>query len=97
MAKSKQEIIKEIESFMSGNLSSWYVGISEDPKERLKAHGVAFEPSNTSWIHIKAQDDKTSREIETYFINKGADGGDGGGDEDAKFVYAYKKNSQTKP
>lgn len=97
MTKSKQEIIKDIERFMTENLFSWYVGISEEPKERLKAHGVVFEPVNTSWIYRKAQDDKTSREIETYFINIRTDGGGGGGDKDASFVYAYKKNGQTKP
>ena len=97
MAKSKQEIINDIENFITGNLSSWYVGISEEPKKRLEAHGVKFDPVNTSWIYREASNDEIAREIEKYFIKKGTDGGDGGGDEDARYVYGYKKSSETNP
>jgi len=31
------------------------------------------------------------------FLDKGMDGGPGGGDEDSKIVYAYKKTSLTNP
>ncbi|MDZ7775961.1 MAG: hypothetical protein U5L09_10400 [Bacteroidales bacterium] len=97
MAKSKQEIISDIENFINGNLTNLYVGISEEPRKRLEAHGVNLDLANTSWIYREAPNDEIAREVEKYFINKGTDGGEGGGDEDARYVYAYRKNNQTAP
>lgn len=97
MAKSKKEIISDIEGFITDNISNWYVGVSEEPRKRLESHGVKLKPANTSWIYREASNDDIAREVEEHFLNKGADGGEGGGDEDARYIYAYKKNSQTNP
>ena len=38
MAKSKQEIIKDIEGYIAkrvGDIDDWYVGIAANPRERL--------------------------------------------------------------
>ncbi|MDX9694375.1 MAG: hypothetical protein RBT49_01150 [Bacteroidales bacterium] len=94
---AESEIIKEIENFIDGKISNWYVGISNDAERRLKEHGVVLKPANTSWIYRKAPSDEIARKIEKYFHDKGADGDTGGGDNDCKFVYAYLKNGQTKP
>ena len=95
--KTKEVIIEEINSHIDkcdGTYAEWYVGITEDLKERLfNGHKV-----KDAYIYREAEDSKTAREIEKYFIEViGTDGGTGGGDEDASFVYAYLKQSHTEP
>ena len=93
---TEQKIKNEIEAFIHSPIENWYVGISKNAGDRLKEHGVELEPANTSWIFRKAASDAIARSIEKYFIEKGADGGDGGG-TNCLFVYAYLKTSSTKP
>ena len=92
MAKSKKQIIKDIEGYMSkrgGDMDDWYVGIAANPKERLfDDHSV--EEDGGAWIHRRASSDSVARDIEKYFLKKGTQGGSGGGDEDTTAVYAYK-------
>ena len=95
MVKTKGEIISGIKQFIreqGGSLSKWYVGITEEPKTRLQTHKV-----EDAWIYIRASSHIVAREIEEYFIRLGTDGGPGGGDEDAEYVYAYKKKPYTEP
>ena len=98
MAKSKKEIIEEIESHITdcgGGIRGWYVGIAAKPKERLfDDHSVDEEKD--AWIHCPASSDSVARDIEKHFLDKGAKGGTGGGDEDSKSVYAYLINSRTR-
>jgi hypothetical protein len=94
------QIKREIRDYIDGvggPYKSWYVGISADPGYRLfNQHGVIKE--NDYWIYRPAPNAEVARSIEDYFVNVlGTDGGPGGGDEDAKHVYAYKKNSHTNP
>lgn len=79
-----------------GPLSNWYVGITENIEQRLfGAHKV---PKKKHWfIYRKAYSQADARSLEKLFVNKGCDGGAGGGDEDAIFVYAYLKTAQTNP
>lgn len=100
MAKNEWEIRREIKEYIGkwgAPYSSWYVGIAEDPKERLfDDHGV--KEKTDAWIFRYAEDVETARRIEKYFVDTlGTDGGTGGGDENTKAVYAYKKNSHTNP
>lgn len=44
----------------------------------------------------EAADIATARAVESYFIDLNIDGGSGGGDDDSKFVYVYKKTKLTK-
>ena len=46
--------------------------------------------TNGAWIWRPASSDSVAREIEKHFLDKGAQGGAGGGDEDTTSVYAYK-------
>lgn len=96
MAKSEEEIKSDIKNFISkngGSYSDWYVGITEDPKRRLEQHGA-----KDAWIYRQAASDEVARRIEKYFVEVlGTDGAPGGGDEDAVYVYAYKKKSHTNP
>ncbi|MCK5283507.1 MAG: hypothetical protein KAK00_08945 [Nanoarchaeota archaeon] len=94
----KNQIISEIKNYVSrhgGIYQEWYVGISEDPKERL-FNGHNVDKDNDLWIHREANSSEVAREIEEYFLSIGTKGGSGGGDSDAKYVYAYKINSHTK-
>jgi len=93
---TKKEIIDKFEDYMSKPYSSWYVGISENPRNRLfKDHNV--DEKNNRWTYNTASSSTIAREIEKYFLDLGCDGGPGGGDKDAKAVYAYKKTTNTNP
>lgn len=100
MSKTKKEIIDDITNHINdngGTYYSWYVGITEDAKRRLfEEHNV--DEKNDAWIYRTASSSSIAREIETYFVSTlGTDGGSGGGDEDTRIVYSYKKNSHTTP
>jgi len=94
--KSEDQIKRDIGVFIrhyGGSYNLWYVGISEEPKIRLfEGHNV---DKNNPWIFRSAFSSEIARRIEKYFLALGADGGDGGGDADAIYIYAYKKDSQT--
>ena len=97
MAKSKKEIIKDIQNYITkrgGAINGWYVGIAAKPRERLfDDHSVDEE--NDVWIYRQASSSSVAREIEKHFLDKGARGGMGGGDDDTKSVYAYRISSHT--
>lgn len=97
MAKSKQEIINDIVGHFSGkSYKECYVGVTSNVDNRLFGdHNVSKEKGH--WIYTPASSDSIAREIELHFLDKGMDGGSGGGDEDSKIVYAYKKTSSTNP
>ena len=97
MAKSKQEIIDDITNHFKNKVyKDCYVGITSNVEDRLFGdHNVSKE--NGHWIYRSASSDSVAREIEQHFLDKGMDGGPGGGDEDAKIVYAYKKTTTTNP
>lgn len=100
MVKNKQEIIADINEHIrkgGGGYSAWYVGISQDARDRLfNAHNV--KEKGDWWIHRQCSSAGVAREIEAYYINTlGTDGGTGGGDETADMVYAYKKAVHTNP
>ena len=98
MAKSKKEIIGEIQGHITkcgGGIKKWYVGIAAKPKDRLfDDHSVDKEKD--AWIYCAASSSKVAREVEEHFLDKGAQGGTGGGDADTKAVYAYKISSRTR-
>ena len=75
---------------------NWYVGITSDIENRLFGdHNV---PKKDHWrIHRKAFTSNDARAVEKAFLDYGCDGGAGGGDDTATFVYAYLKASVTNP
>ena len=97
MAKSKEEIIRDIADYFKGiPYKDCYIGITSDAERRLFVeHNVSREKGY--WIYRTASSHKVAREIEQHFIERGMDGGTGGGDEDSRIVYAYKKTSHTNP
>lgn len=99
MAKDVNTIIQEIESHLvnscgGGKYSDYYVGITKSIRERLfGAHNVPEK--GHCRIHRESYSDTDARKVEKYSLDKGMQGGDGGGDEESVFVYVYKVASFT--
>lgn len=96
---TKQQIINDIIDCVrkwGGLYSEWYVGVASDARKRLFNDHNVSELYGKGWIFTPCVDANTAREIEQYFLGLGMTGGPGGGDDDAKFVYAYRKTNTTK-
>lgn len=90
MAKSKQQIINDIVSYLSGYAyKDCYVGITANAEKRVFTDHNVTEHSGR-YIWRTASSNKVAREIEKHFLDAGMDGG-GGGSGTARIVYAYKK------
>lgn len=98
-SRTISQVIREINDYIykgGGGYADWYIGIATDPRVRLfNDHSV--EKESDSWIFRDCNTDANARNVEEYFLNKGCDGGAGGGDSSTKYAYAYKKNSHTRP
>ncbi len=91
-------IISEFEAFMGKNgqyYSQFYVGITDDPRERLvSGHGV-----HDRIPHIYTTNPlptTTVRNMEKYFLQKGARGGTGGGIGATRYLYSYLITNSTR-
>ena len=98
--KDKETIKNEIKDHIlkrEGTYPKWYVGITTDTDRRLiQEHNVSQK--NGIWIRRNAETLSKAEEIEKYFTEDlTTDGAPGGGTDDSIYVYAYKKNSDTKP
>ena len=96
---SVQQVVRELEDYMAkcgGLPRDWYVGVAADPRARLFRHHNASEQQG-AWIYRELRTDDESRQVERYFLAKGCEGGDGGGDWQSKFAYLYRKASYTNP
>jgi len=91
-----QQIISDLENYMSTPYSGWYVGITNDTVRRFEEHSVQMDKQHY-WIRRDADSHTIARQVEKYFLDKGAKGGPGGGDEDSIWIYAYKITSSTNP
>jgi len=98
----KDDIIKEIKSYIGINTTSeyqkWYVGITDDTDRRVfnkNEHNVC--KTSDQWITCDANSKSIAQEIEKYFIGLGMDGDTGGGNEYSTIVYCYKKTKNTNP
>lgn len=91
---SKEDNIRVLKNYIEGPFSGWYVGITNDPDQRLfTGHNVSRE--NGYYLCCPCSSDDVAREIEQYFLNLGCDGGPGGGNETSRYVYVYKKTRTT--
>lgn len=97
MAETKDAIINAIKSLISkngGSYSDYYVGITDNPKERLFEHHKVSK--NGVYDYWEAMGAESARAVEKYCIDQlSADGGTGGGDDYSKYVYVYEKTSYT--
>ena len=75
-----------------GDYSDWYVGISEDPKNRLDQHNVSDENFPRTW---DTESEQRARDIEDYFVNVLETQGDTGGGDRPTYVYVYKTSHHT--
>lgn len=97
MAKSKSQIIADIEEHIEdrgGELDQWYVGIAAKPRERVFSDHAVDEKTG-KWIWRRASSSAVAREIEKHFLELGAAGGTGGGNDETEFVYAYRITPDT--
>jgi hypothetical protein len=62
----------------------------------IKSRG-GVDKDKDKYIWKTASSSSVARDIEQHFLGLGCDGGPGGGDTEAKVVYAYKKSSRTTP
>lgn len=93
-----QQIATAIETLIAaygGPYSAWYCGITSDPNDRL-INGHNADGHNNVARYWDAGSDTVARSIEQYFIDKGCEGGDGGGDYRTKYVYVYKISHLTR-
>ncbi len=92
MADSK--IIDEIHDHLikgcgGGLYSEYYVGVTKTIEQRLFTdHNVPRK--GHCYIFRKMDSDKSTREIEKHFLDKGMKGSSVGSDPDSCFVYVYK-------
>ena len=94
---SLQQVVKDIDDFIrknGGRYSDWYCGIAADPRERLFT-GHSVDEKKGPWIYRDCGSEDAARKVEAYFHTKGGQGGGSGGDEDTRYVYAYKITAQT--
>ena len=102
MVELYEETIVDIQSYINKNSGTcnyvnWYVGINKNPIDRLLNNHKIKEKYDL-WIWRQTSSPDIAQKIESYFINiLKTDGGTGGGNEGADWVYAYRKNSYTKP
>lgn len=94
---SSQEIIQEIESHLTKSpkqyYNDFYIGITNDIDRRL--FGEHNVPKQGYWrIHRSAKNDVYARNAEKYFLDKGMQGGIGGGGSDCTWGYCYEISNQ---
>lgn len=96
--RTEHQIINEITAHINKSTypaAHWYAGITENIEQRL--FGYHAVPKQNSWyIYLPANNSSQARYIEKYLLNWGCDGGDGGGDQNAVFIYAYYKAPGTR-
>jgi len=85
------EIINSIEqkvmSFNPKKYSVWTIGITNNPDERRAKHDA--ENKNTKyWMYWAADNETIARNVEKHFLDKGVQGGAGGG-ENPTYVYIF--------
>lgn len=93
------EIIEAIDAYRRkhnrNHASKLYVGITNDVDRRLFGfHRVSKE--NHWWIYCPADDVNVARQVEKHYLDKGMQGGDGGGNNESNIVYCYEVSEETK-
>ena len=75
----------------------FYIGITEDVNGRLFGYHKVNRDADW-WIYCSADTEEVAREVEKYYLDKGMDGGDGGGRGNGmtRFIYCYEINDNTK-
>ena len=78
------------ENFTKADFAEWYVGIADDPKERLVSEHNIRENIDLGILR-EASNADMARSIREYFLKiQGTQGVSDEGNENSRFVYAYK-------
>ena len=98
MAKSFEQIVKDIDSHLEKSqkqyYSDYYIGITNDINRRLFGeHNVSED--NGWWIYSHAIDKNTAQKVEEYYLGKGMQGDTGGGTDETTIVYCYEITDYT--
>lgn len=86
------EIINEFEKHLSKSgrryYNEFYVGVTNDPERRMfMEHRVS---KDKQWyICLTADTSNIAREVEKHYLDLGMRGAAGGGDDSARYIYAY--------
>ena len=92
MAKSKEQIINEIERYIRANgalgifwgYSTWYCGITKSTSDNTIRH--KYPPKHKFWACSSV---RIAREVEKHFLDLDMGGDTGGGDNDTIYVYVF--------
>ncbi len=101
LQKSSIPIVNAVLNYVqeSGtHVGDWVAGITDQPGIRLP-HGHGVKLLSDRVICVPAPNEATARFVEEFLLDPvlvGMSGGTGG-ETTGKFVYAYLKNSRTKP
>ncbi len=79
---SAPEIKAAIERLVE-RYSAWTIGVTDDPAGRKTQHG-----NPGSWRQWNADSETAARDVEKHFLDKGMNGGTGGGGK-ADYVYIF--------
>lgn len=98
-AKSRSEIIGDIEDFISRNgarFNEFYVGCTGAPKAALFTRH-SLKQTGDAWISRLAKDEYESHEVVDYFLSTRKTKGRRGERQDTDlYVYAFKIKSHTR-
>lgn len=95
--QAAKAIISYIDQFYNLSYSYWYVGISSNPETRLFTDHKVQENGGL-WIIQPTSNNYVARSVEDFIVkNYRTDGGQGGGDNNSTYVYAFLKTSYTQP
>lgn len=83
-----EDILEHIENCTRRNISSYYVGTSEDPKKSLFDYHNISETEDC-WVYRKAQSLNDAKIAEQELIEMGMDGIAGKGGSKALYVYCF--------
>lgn len=80
---ASESAIKAAIEKIVGHYPAWTIGVTDDPARRRREHG---NPS--MWYQWDADTETVARNVESYFLAKGMEGG-GGGPGRADYVYLF--------
>jgi hypothetical protein len=89
-----QEVYNEIVAYLAVHygtdfIKSWYVGIASNVDDRLFSDRHV-DRENGGWIWRQALNAEHARAAEAMLLERGHDGGPGGGDHSTTYVYAFR-------
>jgi hypothetical protein len=96
------KLVNEILNFVQrdgSDPSEWYLGITDDHERRLFTDHRIKKANEHLYIVLSVPDKETAKMVERHLTDDvfGRMDGAPGGSSDGSFVYAYKKQTYTKP